>query len=67
MKEDIYVTDECWPAFVETSNQLIASGFTDKFGLYRKWKCTAVAADPAGNVSEYFFYTLKYVTKPLRE
>jgi PKD repeat protein len=59
---DVDVYDECCTATYSTSDRLIASGVCDIFGYYRKWKCTAIATDPAGNVSEFYFYVLQYDT-----
>ncbi len=58
---DIEVSD-CCDFTVELSDQLIASSVCDIFGYYRKWICSYVATDQAGNVSEHAFYVIQYDT-----
>ncbi|MCB0689345.1 MAG: T9SS type A sorting domain-containing protein, partial [Saprospiraceae bacterium] len=62
LMEDLDVYDACCTASYSVSDRLIASGVCDIFGYYRKWRCSAIATDPAGNTSEYYFYVLQYDT-----
>ncbi len=58
---DIEISD-CCDVEVEVSDRLMTSGVCDIFGYYRKWICSYVATDAAGNISEHFFYVLQYDT-----
>ena len=58
---DIEVSD-CCDVTVELSDRLVASSVCEIFGYYRKWICSYVATDAAGNVAEHSFYVLQYDT-----
>ncbi len=67
--QDVEVSDDCETDLnISTSDALVVDNGCDLYGYYRKWKCSVVAQDAAGNSGVFEFYILQYdTTRPKLE